>query len=211
MTSPTFTVPVADLDWGQKDVDLPIGIDWLRHALKDSEARPGSEPGRLELTLSKNGREVMVRGRVTATLEMDDARTLDPAPVEIDSEVFLLLSPAEDPVVAEIDKRRQQREKRGRSGAKKDRKRTKQEQEEEESLSLEDASRDVFSGDKIVLDPFLREFILLDLPLFPLRSEDSAAIAPPPSEAAQARVDPRLAPLAAIAEQLKSAPKDGQD
>ena len=67
-----------------------------------------------------------------------------------------------------------------------------------------------FDLEKVVLDTFVREFILLDLPMSPtvsdLPSEDKAAIPPAPSAEGSepsAPLDPRLAPLAAIAERLR--------
>ena len=74
------------------------------------------------------------------------------------------------------------------------------------------AAQDTYDGEQVVLDSFVREFILLDLPMTPLRSDlplaEDAAIAPPSGSADSAAgteqtVDPRLAPLAAIAHRLR--------
>jgi uncharacterized metal-binding protein YceD (DUF177 family) len=67
-------------------------------------------------------------------------------------------------------------------------------------------------GETLVLDSFLREFILLELPMNPIRSdlrprtERATAPRPAPTE----RTDPRLAPLAALLAQMrdKSAGKE---
>jgi uncharacterized protein len=90
---------------------------------------------------------------------------------------------------------------------------------EDPELSEEEAALDTFSGDQIVLDDFLREFILLELPMFPvredLRSESFEGSSAPP-DGAQATgaslpgsspegerpLDPRLSPLADLKARL---------
>ena len=63
-----------------------------------------------------------------------------------------------------------------------------------------------------MLDRFIREFLVLELPMVPLRedlrSEATPAIERPPETAAsrtseRETIDPRLAPLAAIASKLR--------
>jgi uncharacterized protein len=75
-----------------------------------------------------------------------------------------------------------------------------------ELLSAEEAARDEYSGDAVELDVFVREHLLLELPLFPVRSdlpfELNAATNTPPDDSGVAP-DPRLAPLAALASELK--------
>ena len=79
-----------------------------------------------------------------------------------------------------------------------------------EALSAEEAARDEYSGDSVELDAFVREHLLLELPLFPVRSdlpfEPNAATNTPPDDSGAAP-DPRLAPLAALASQLKKTGK----
>jgi uncharacterized protein len=90
---------------------------------------------------------------------------------------------------------------------------------EDPELSEEEAALDTFSGEQIVLDDFLREFILLELPMFPvredLRSESFEGSSAPP-DGAQATgaspagsspegerpLDPRLSPLADLKARL---------
>ncbi|MEO0326246.1 MAG: DUF177 domain-containing protein [Myxococcota bacterium] len=77
---------------------------------------------------------------------------------------------------------------------------------EELELTPEDLDRETFSGDDVVLDAIVREQLLLDLPMR-LVHEDGACDPDVAgyleSEAAKAaRVDPRLAPLLALKQQL---------
>ena len=78
-------------------------------------------------------------------------------------------------------------------------------------LSLEEAASDTFKGEEIVLDGFFREFILLEIPPYPRRSDlpsseeslSSRPLAAPPGEAKP--VDPRLLPLLGLANRLRGA------
>jgi uncharacterized metal-binding protein YceD (DUF177 family) len=205
-----FAVPLADLEYGDREIDEEIPIAWLSSALEGTEATPRGQPGHLELTVSKSGREVMVRGEARAAVTMPCARTLDPVPYDLRSEVFLLLAPKAAAPVAHKAPHGAHKKQRSRAGSAPGPAR--REREEAARLTDEDAAHDTFEGDKVVLDRFVREFLLLELPMVPLRedlrSEATPAIERPP-EAAHAppargdAIDPRLAPLAAIASRLR--------
>jgi uncharacterized protein len=205
-----FSVPVADLEYGDRELDEDIPVEWLRTALEGTEAVPEGRPGRLTLTLSKSGRDVMVRGQVSADVTMPCARTLDPVPVKLRSDIFLLLAPA--PSTPHPPKQAQKRH--AKAGGPNDKRGPKPARREEEGLlSDADAARDTYDGEDVVLDPFVREFLLLELPMVPvredLRSEATPAIERPPREPDEEEgpkrdgIDPRLAPLAAIASRLR--------
>lgn len=221
MKTSEFIVPLADLERGPKHVTWPIAAQWLRQALDGTEAVPGPEPGELSVELSKNGREVMVRGELKASVTMPCARTLEPVPVEVATELFLLLAPAasgDTPHRRPRPARRDRPEKSGKgqaatpgpkAGAGKSAKQKGAGWGDDPVLTDQDAARDTYSGEEIVLDPFVREFILLELPMFPtqkgLPSEDSETIAGPSVEArAERPVDPRLLPLVEIASRLRN-------
>ncbi|MEY2934248.1 MAG: Large ribosomal subunit accumulation protein YceD, partial [Pseudomonadota bacterium] len=115
-------------------------------------------------------------------------------PVKLEAEIVLLLTPRSSASA-------------GATGGKKVR-RARPDPEADELLSAELAARDEFEGDNIELDGFVREHLLLELPLFPVKSdlpfEATPATDPPPEEEAEEKaVDPRLAPLAALAKQLQ--------
>jgi uncharacterized protein len=171
-----------------------LSPEWLDAALAESEARSDGTSGSFEVSLRKNGREVLVKGTAKARVTMPCARTLEPVPVELEAEVVLLLTPrATAPA--------------GSSGGKRARRGREQAEAAEEQLTTELAARDEYEGDSIELDGFVREHLLLELPLFPVRSDlpfdPAPATDPPPDEAEEAAVDPRLAPLAALARQLQ--------
>jgi DUF177 domain-containing protein len=204
-----FSVPVRDLERSDLRRSWEIPVDWLGWAFADSEAQPDGKPGTLELYLKKQGREILVKGRAQANVTMPCARTLDPVPVALEAEILLLLVPRPTPAASSPKAPRRQRK-----GALEPRRSERADPEAEEAaselLSAEQAARDEYSGDQVDLDAFIREHLLLELPLFPVRSDlpfvANAATDTPPDDSGAAP-DPRLAPLAALASQLKKTGK----
>lgn len=196
-------VRLVDLDQGPKTVTWTLTTEWLAQALKQSEAAPHT-PGVAELEVSKNGRDVMVRGRARVTVTMACSRSLEPMQVDLEPEVFLLLSRADEP-----DDRRRRPRGRVEHRRSKEREQAGPSWVDDPVLTDEDAARDVFRGETIVLDPFLREFLLLELPMNPVRSDlrpvAEQATAPRP---VAVRPDPRLAPLAVLLERLRDKDKE---
>jgi uncharacterized metal-binding protein YceD (DUF177 family) len=134
------------------------------------------------------------------TISVPCARTLDPAIYHLKPEVFLMLAPAGS---AEAGPPRRSREDRGGGKGKKSGKKGGWDKDPE--LTEEEAASDTYSGDQIVLDRFLREFILLEVPMLPLR-EDLRGVPfeanPPlpdagasPQKDGEQPLDPRLSPL----------------
>ena len=72
----------------------------------------------------------------------------------------------------------------------------------EYEFSSDEAEVDVYDGELVVLDGFVREAILLEMPIFPLCSESCPGIRPASPEVvdggAEPPLDPRLAPLRAL-------------
>ncbi len=204
-----FSVTIADLEKGPKEVSWDLPTAWLEQALADTDATPQGA-GKVEAHLSLNGREVLVRGRIALGVTMRCVRTLEPIDVELQPELLLLLEPP--PMPAGTGTRRQRP-----GGPKQQRKRQSMEPtsdtkgwEHDPPLGAEDAARDRYDGEKVVLDEFIREFIVLELPMAPRRSdlpsEPDAATTPAPQDREAADgppVDPRLAPLVEIASRMR--------
>jgi uncharacterized metal-binding protein YceD (DUF177 family) len=230
-----FSIPLADLDYGDREIDEEIPLAWLTQALEGTEATVRGDPGRLVVTVSKNGREVMVRGKARAYVTMPCARTLDPVNFDLEPDIFLLLAPPGQGVPRPAPKAQQGQPPKTQQGqppktqqgqspkaqlgqAKKpERKptggRERRKKEEEALLAEEEAAHDTYEADRVTLDRFIREFLVLELPMVPLRedlrSEATPAIERPPEPANEGRptgeaIDPRLAPLAAIASRLRA-------
>jgi uncharacterized metal-binding protein YceD (DUF177 family) len=217
--TPLFSVPLADLDYGEREIDEEIPREWLRRALEGSEAVPRDQPGRLQVTVSKSGREVMVRGKARAHVTLPCSRTLDPVDYDLVADMFLMLGPpsggprpSAKAATAKVPRAAKRPVKESPSKAKAGQK-DRRKREEDAALPEEEAARDTYEGDRVNLAPFVREFLLLELPMVPLRedlrSEESPAIERPLEPAPEGRqaheaIDPRLAPLADIANRLRA-------
>ena len=232
MSHPELLVPVADLERGPKHVVFELSEPWLRRALEGTDAST-TGPGELDVTLSKNGGEILVRGQVKADFTMRCVVTLDPVPVPVQTEILLMLSPrtgtgvqedegsnsrrssfgkrrAKTKPAAEAPEARPERPSRTKPGAKGD-----GHWEDTPILTDEDAGRDTYEGHEIALDSLVREFLILELPMFPRRSDlptDGSGANPPLPAEAQSRgdspLDPRLSPLAELKRRLENSKKE---
>ena len=219
--SKQFVVSVSEVDRGEVEKSWPLALDWLQLALEGTEALPGEKAGQLNVRVTRTGRDYVVLGRWSVDLVFRCARTLEPAPYSLAADLTLLLRRGANP------------EQPGKAPTRSERHRTRAQKnaEPDTELSDEDVAADTFTGDQIVLDEFVREQLLLEFPMFPLRSDlrsaASAAIGPAPEipEADATKVlgntptqsdvveretlDPRLAPLLDIANELAAKLKKG--
>ena len=219
MSKALFVVPVADVERGPRTVSFTLEEAWLREALEGTEASP-RRAGSATLELSKSGREIMVRGRAEAALSMPCVVTLDPLDIDLSPEIFLMLAPAPSEPTGRPGRSEKKRAVAGASGKEApadargaaSRKRGAQEDDEEgELLDATTAARDTFEGSQIELDSFIREFLLLELPMFPRRSDlpssPGPAIGPrlatAETDEQEPVIDPRLQPLAALRSRLR--------
>ncbi len=211
----SLIVPLADLERGPKHQVWELDRKWLMDALDGTEATVRGA-GNVDVVLTKNGVRVVVRGRVTAPLRMPCARTLDPVDVDVDAEVMLVLSPARVPMSS--SRRKATRKSASRASQETSVKGQKAgigQVAKDREITQEEAAEDVYAGSDIVLDAFVREHIILELPMFPLRSDlranDKPAIPARPEDAkakAGTQIDPRLAPLLAVANRMKQETKE---
>jgi uncharacterized metal-binding protein YceD (DUF177 family) len=212
---PHFVVPIADLGGGPRRLHWEISDGWLRWALTDTDATPRNGPGELDVELSMNGQQVIVRGSASVGVSMPCVRTLDPVDLDLKPEIFLMLEPgpkAEPRRRRDGERERQRPDRPAKSPAKGPAKKKGPAWRETPELPEEIAAQDRYDGEEVVLDQFVREFILLELPMSPMRTtlpnepEPARSDAPLPS-AGEPAVDPRLLPLLAIKNRLKN-PKE---
>ncbi|WP_437493136.1 DUF177 domain-containing protein [Sorangium sp. So ce1014] len=221
-----IAVSANDIDLSGTSLEMPLSTDWLNAELADVNVTSRA-PGQLSARLSRTGNEIVVRGRVKASVAMPCARCLSPAAQDIDAELSLLLRPAPKAESHGHGHRRDdaghghRRDDAGRNGATKPVVKTK---EPEYEFSADEADVDTYDGETVVLDPFIREAILLEMPNFPLCSEACPGIGPAASredreggsstlargaveeDEAAPGLDPRLAPLSALREKLGQKP-----
>ena len=220
MSKAQFVVPVADVERGPRTVSFTLDEAFLRATFEGTEATPRAA-GSATVELSKSGRDIMVRGRAEVAISMPCVVTLDPLDIELSPEIFLMLAPA--PTAEPAGKGG----KGGKGGKKRpgtsaevpaearraaSRKRGADDDDEEgELLDAVSAARDTFEGSQIELDSFIREFLLLELPMFPRRSDlpssPGPAIGPrlatAETDEQEPVIDPRLQPLAALRSRLR--------
>lgn len=217
VTQPLFSVALRDLERNDQNRSWTIPAEWLAKAFEGTEATPEGAPGQLELYLKLSAREVLVKGKARAKVIVPCARTLEPLTLDLDAEVLLLLTPR---VAAAAPKRERERAPRGNDRAERTprgndraerpaRQRDSSNEALEGELSSEEAARDHYEGETVVLDEFVREHLLLELPLFPVRSDlpseeagVTGSLPDPAGTDEPAELDPRLAPLAALRQGL---------
>lgn len=201
-----FAITAADIDASGRSIEADLPVDWLDKQLADVDMK-ATTPGHLSVRLSRSGNEIVVRGKTRVSLEAPCGRCLAPAKVEVEGELGLLLQPAKTPPPEPAAGARAAKgagkaaADAGQAGGKAKRP-AKEKDLPEYEFSSDEADVDTYDGDTVVLDEFVREAILLEVPIFPLCSEDCPGIRPASSdvvdEGAEPRVDPRLAPLGAL-------------
>lgn len=228
MSRPELVIPVADLERGPKHADFVLSTGWLRRALEGTDASI-ERAGQLAVTLSKNGTSVLVRGQLAADLTLPCVVTLDPVPVPVRVDILLMLSPR-DGATTEHESRIARRRARpskaeglsqpdkkqaDRPGRPKNLGKAEGKWEETPVLTDETAGQDYFEGHEVVLDDFVREFLILELPMFPRRSDlptDDLTANPPLPAGSQPKgdkpLDPRLSPLAELKSRLEKIKKE---
>jgi uncharacterized protein len=242
-------LPVSWLEEQLADTDVKVAKAGLAE---------GGAAGHVRVRLSRSGNEIVVRGRVEARLTVPCARCLEPATLSVDGPVALVLKPERAALGGRRGKASKAKAAgaattsspsgasggasgggasggasatgRAERGAARGGERGRAATQEYE-FSSDEADVDTFDGETVVLDELLREAVLLEIPIFPLCSDDCAGIAPgltsgrasgssvgaprgPSADASAAagarderrleRPDPRLAPLAALRRRLES-------
>lgn len=190
-----FAYNAHDIDISGISVDRELSVAFLDQALADVGVS-ATGPGRVQARISRSGREIVVHGRAEAPLRMPCARCMEPAAFTVDGEITLLLKPVPLAPPAKAVKA-------GAANGK-----AKSNAEPEYEIGPGEAEIDVFDGENVVLDDFIREAIVLELPNFPLCSETCPGIGagPAPADEAHEKLDPRLAPLRALQEKLAKKP-----
>jgi uncharacterized protein len=189
MTTHEFEIPARDLDAAGKSYSFTVRAAWLRGILEGIEATIAGPDGLLELRASKSGTDVVVHGTLKAELTSPCARCLAPTDVRVAQQLSALYVPAKSI--------------KGSTGL-----------DNEYEFEPEEADMLPFDGDTVILDDFVRDELLLEIPMIPLCSEDCPGMSPNPdagfanagaleraSEDDEANIDPRLLPLLRLKKQ----------
>ena len=176
----TFVLQIQDLDESGTDWNFAIGAGWLSSALADTELGVGTEDGRFTVHAQRSGADVLVQGHVDAQVAATCARCLADVPIGVDLSLTALYSPEH----------------------------MRPQDSDEIDVRLDEVNQDYYSGSEVVLDPMVRELLLLEAPMKPLCSETCEGIAvpehlrPPEEVFGGSAPDVRFAPLLKLKEAL---------
>jgi uncharacterized protein len=175
-----FVLQIQDLDESGTDWNFAIRTGWLAFALADTELKAGTEDGRFTVHAQLTGTDVLVQGHIDTQVAATCARCLGDFPIGVGLALTALYSPEH----------------------------TRPQDSGDIDVRLDEVNRDYYSGSEVVLDPMVRELLLLEAPMKPLCSESCPGIAVPehlrpPEEVFGGSVpDARFAPLLKLKEAL---------
>lgn len=140
-----FVINVLEVERsGGKTYEFPVRAGWLVEVLADTDFRAvENTEGALRVSARKTGADVWLEGHLTAQILVPCARCNEPVRWSVDVDFDHFLSP------------------RGEQG----------EVAEELELTPEDLVHDFYDGDLIRLDGFVREHVLLSVPMQPMHDE----------------------------------------
>jgi uncharacterized protein len=194
-----LVITANDIDQAGITFEQTLPTDWLDAELAESGAK-ATELGGIKARLSRSGKsDIVVRGECHADLELPCARCLKPTPVSVRGELSLLLKARPAAPEAQAKERRATRGvaapppvkgAKGTKGAPR---------VPEYEFSSEEADLDEYDGDHVVLDAFVREALLLELPNFPLCSDGCPGISRSPRRGEAITAEPvRVNPFEAL-------------
>lgn len=221
-----LVITANDIDQAGITFDQALPTEWLDAELAESGAH-ATAPGSVKARLSRSGKsDVVVRGECHAEVELPCARCLKPTEIGVNGELSLLLkaratlAPSEGRTKSHADAPRVQDRRSSRSGAPGAPSPTRSAAAPaahrdttakagkggkaalrlaEYEFSSEEADLDEYDGETVVLDPFVREALLLELPNFPLCSDACPGISRTPRRGEAVSAEPvRVNPFEAL-------------
>ena len=184
-----LVIPIQHLDQSGKDYVFALDQPWLDVAFEGTgvhgDASAGA--GSVEVHVQRNGREILVHGKARARLVAECGRCLKDLPLEVACDLAALYAPSDAHVHA-------------------------QPQDDELEIDADEPDRERYSGEEVVIDGLVRDYLLLELPMQPrcelgwecpnlevpahMRGKDGVHSA---ETAGTGQIDPRLLPLMKLA------------
>lgn len=150
MKESTWEVHISRITEEGLDIFPELGEEWFRAWQEEDPGLEFAGPGRItgKVHLEKHGREILLRGHLEGNLTLTCSRCLDPYTAPVVADFTLLLEPGPEPAVPE------------------------------EELTAEALDLDFYQEEVVDLERYLREQIILMVPLKPLCAETCKGICP---------------------------------
>ena len=187
----SLVIPVQHLDNHGKDYVFALDQAWLDHAFEGTGVRGDAAHGDGEVSVhaQRNGREILVHGKAHARLVTECGRCLKDLPLSVACDLAALFAPTETGTI------------RPPAAG----------EDEDDDVDPDSPDREFYSGDQVVIDELVRDYLLLELPMQPrcdlgwdcpnldlpanMRGEDGVHS----QSNGEGRIDPRLVPLMKLA------------
>jgi uncharacterized metal-binding protein YceD (DUF177 family) len=185
----SLVIPIHNLDTHGKDFVFALDQAWLDGALVGTGVRGDatSKDGAVEVHAQRNGREVLVHGKAHARLVTECGRCLKDFPLEVACDLAALYAPSEGSV------------------------RPSEDDDELDDVDPTRPDREFYSGEQVVIDDLVRDYLLLEIPMQPRCDQGwSCPNLDVPEHmrggegvhsqsSGEAHIDPRLIPLMKLA------------
>jgi len=185
-----LVIPIHDLDTHGKDFVFVLDQAWLSAVFAETPNVRGDASqgeGSVEVHAQRNGREILVHGKAHARLITECGRCLQDVAIDVACELAALYAPTEAP-------------RRGAAPV-----------DDDDDIDPDAPDREFYTGDQVVIDDLVRDYLLLELPMQPRCEPECdlplkpAASGPRPlagsngKDLGEGAIDPRLMPLQKLA------------
>lgn len=189
----SLVIPVQHLDTQGKDYVFALDQAWLDQAFEGTGVRGDAAQGDGEVSIhaQRNGREILVHGKAHACLVTECGRCLKGLSLSVACDLAALYAPSE--------------------GSARPGHHAGQVDEELDDIDPDEPDREFYSGEQVVIDELVRDYLLLEIPMQPrcelgwscpnlevpehMRGADGVHS----QSNGEDRIDPRLVPLMKLA------------
>jgi uncharacterized metal-binding protein YceD (DUF177 family) len=185
----SLVIPVQHLDSQGKDYVFALDQAWLDQAFQGTGVRGDAvgQRGEVAVHAQRNGAEILVHGKAQARLVTECGRCLQDLALEVACDLAALYAPSAGATAAGVD------------------------DDELDDIDPDEPDRELYSGDQVVIDALVRDYLLLEIPMQPrcdlgwscpnldLPEHMRGADGIHSQDAGGERIDPRLLPLIKLA------------
>jgi uncharacterized metal-binding protein YceD (DUF177 family) len=142
-----LVIPLHDLDTHGKDFSFSLDESWLNAVFAGSgfKGDVSQGPGRVDVHAQRNGQEILVHGHAKARLLGECGRCLKDMPIDVQADIATLYAPADPSNQARRSARARE--------------------DEDIEIDPEAPDREYYSGDQVVIDDLVRDYLMLEVPM----------------------------------------------